>query len=146
MTKETKMGFEGVLMHGAAGGTPSTVIENCRDVTVSYSPEKGDTSVRGDGSGPGVNSSRIVAISHTLSFQMLNKENDASLTSLLTHAAAGTPIALYAKDRSDGSGPDFDYTLEVSNGQPYKGEQTFDFTAEPTDEAGRDPAVGSNWT
>ena len=145
MTKETKMGFEGVLMHGTAGSPADTKITNCRDVTISFSPEKGDTSVRGTGAGPGVNSSRIVAISHTLSFQMLNKSDDSSLDDLLTAAAAGTPIALLANDYDGGSGPDFDYTLEVSNGQPYKGEQTFDFTAEPTDEAGRDPAVASNW-
>lgn len=145
MAKETKMGFEGILYYGVAGSTASTQITNCRDVTLSYTPEKGDTTVRGDGSGPVVNSSRVVAIGHTLSFNMVNKSDDSTLAALLAAAAAGTPVALRGKDYSSGKGPDFDYTLEVSNGQPFKGEQTFDFTAEPTDESGRDPELANLW-
>ncbi len=143
MAKETKMGFEGVLYHGTAGSTASTQITNARDITIADSPEYGDTSVRGDGTGPGVNSQRVVAISHTLEFNMVNKSDDTALTALRTAAAAGTPIALRGKDYSSGKGPDFDYVLEVSNGQPYKGEQTFDFTCTPTDEEGRDPVVAN---
>jgi len=145
MAKETKMGFEGVLNYGAAGSTASTPLTNCRDVTYTFTPEKGDTSVRGDGTGPIVNSSRVVAIAHSLTFNMVNKSDDSSLAALLVAAAAGTPVALRGEDYSGGKGPDFDYTLEVSNGQPYKGEQTFDFTAEPTDESGRDPALANLW-
>jgi hypothetical protein len=141
MSKETKMGFEGLLYYGVAGSTGATQITNARDITIAYTPEKGDTTVRGDGSGPVVNSSRVVAIAHTLSFQMVNKSDDTTLTALLTAAAAGTPVALRGKDYTAGKGPDMDYTLEVSKGQPYKGEQTIDFTCEPTDESGRDPAL-----
>jgi len=143
MSKETKMGFEGLLYYGVAGSTAATQITNARDITLSFTPEKGDTTVRGDGSSPVVNSGRVVAIDHTLSFQMVNKSDDATLTALLTAAAAGTPVALRGKDYSAGKGPDFDYILEVSKGQPYKGEQTIDFTCTPTDEEGRDPVLAN---
>lgn len=145
MAKETKMGFEGLLYHGTAGSSAGTVITNCRDVTIGYTAEKGDTSVRGDGSGPIVNSSRVVAIDHTLNFNMVNKSDDTDLDALLTAFAAGTPIAIKGKAFSGDKGPDFDYILEVSNGQPYKGEQTFDFVCTPTDESGRDPVLANLW-
>lgn len=143
MSKETKMGFEGLLYYGAAGSTAATQITNARDITIGHGLEKGDTTVRGNGSGPVVNSSRVVAIDHSLSFQMVNKSDDATLTALLTAAAAGEPVALRGKDHSAGKGPDFDYILEVSKGQPFKGEQTVDFTCTPTDEAGRDPELAN---
>jgi hypothetical protein len=61
------------------------------------------------------------------------------LEALRVAAAAGTPVALRGLDYTAGKGPDFDYNLEVSNGQPVNGEQTLQFTAEPTEEGGRIP-------
>lgn len=145
MSKETKMGYEGVLKYGVAGSSGATPITNCRDVAYTFVPEKGDTSVRGDGSGPIVPSSRVVAIAHKLTFNMVNKSDDATLTAILTAAVAGTPVALRGVDFDGGKGPDFDYTIEVNAGQPFKGEQTFDFTCEPTDESGRDPVLAQLW-
>lgn len=139
--KNTKMGFEGLLYYGVAGSTAATQITNARDITIGYTLEKGDTTVRGDGSGPVVNGARVTAIDHTLSFQCVNKADDTTLTALLTAAAAGTPVALRGIDYTAGKGPDMDYILEVSKGQPYKGEQTIDFTCTPTDEATRVPAL-----
>lgn len=143
--KVTKMGFEGKLYYGVASTTAATLIENCRDIVIGYTPEKGDTSKRGDGAGPIVDSSRVVSISHNVTFNMINRSDDTVLAALLAAAAAGSPVALRGKDHTAGKGPDFDYTLAVSNGQPYKGEQTFDFTAEPTDEAGRVPVLANLW-
>jgi hypothetical protein len=142
-TKNTKMGFEGELYYGVAGQTAATKITNCRDVTIGIDPEKGDTTTRGDGSGPVVNSSRVVALSASLEWTMVNKADDTTLAALLAAAASGTPVALRGKDYAAGKGPDMDYTLAVQNGQPYKGEQTYQFTAEPTDEAGRTPTIAS---
>lgn len=142
-TKNTKMAFEGQLYYGVAGATAATLITNCRDVTIGIDPERGDTTVRGDGTSPAVNSSRVVALSASLEWTMLNKADDTTLAALLAAAAAGTPVALRGKDYAAGKGPDMDYTLAVQNGQPHKGEQTYQFTAEPTDEAGRTPAVAS---
>ena len=143
MPKKTKMGFEGLLYYGAAGSTASTLITNARDINISDTPEKGETSVRGDGTGPILNSSRVVAITHNLTFTMVNKSDDTTLAALLTAGAGGTPVALRGKDYDANKGPDFDYTLEVGKGQPYKGEQTIDFTCEPTDEADRSPILAN---
>ena len=61
-----------------------------------------------------------------------------------TQQPASPPRALTSYTRRDDRrGPDFDYTLEVSNGQPVKGEQTYEFTASPTDEAGREPVLAN---
>lgn len=141
--KNTKMGFEGLLYYGVAGATGATQITNSRDITISNTLEKGSTTVRGDGSGPVLNAERVTAQTHQLTFQMVNKADDTTLTALLTAAAAGTPVALRGKDYAAGKGPDFDYILEFSNGQPYKGEQTYDFTCSPTDEADRIPTLAN---
>lgn len=145
MAKTSKMGFEGRLLYGLAGSTAATLLENTRDITLAFVPEKGETTVRGDGTGPVVNASRVVAISQTLTFNMTNKSDDASLAAMLAQMALGEPIALHGEDHSSGKGPDFDYTIETSVGQPYKGEQTIDFTCEPTDEAGRTPVLANLW-
>lgn len=143
MAKETKMGFEGKLYYGAAGATAATLIERVRDVTIGLTPTKANTEARGDGSGPVVESQRVVSIAASIQFTMVHNTADTALSALLAAAAAGTPIALRGKDHVAGKGPDFDYILEVSNGQPVKGEQTYEFTASPTDEAGREPVLAN---
>lgn len=141
--KNTKMAFEGVLYRGTAGTTAATQITNHRDCTIDNTLTKADTTVSGTGAGPSMESSRVTSIAHQLTFTLLNKIDDASLTALRTVAAAGTPIALRGKDYSSGKGPDFDYTVEESHGRPFKGEQTFQFTCTPTDEADRDPVIAN---
>jgi len=142
MSKETKMGFEGVLWYGAAGSTATTTqLVNARDITFPRMSEKGDTTVRGDGSGPVVNSSRVTAIDFSITFLMLIKSDDTALEALRVAEAAGTPVALRGLDFAAGKGPNMDFILEASQGMPYKGEATIEFTATPTDESGRDPAV-----
>jgi hypothetical protein len=146
MAKETKMAFEGRLLYGAAGSTASTLLENVRDVTVSWTKTTGDTTPRGDGTGPPVGSARVTRIDITIEFNMLNKSDDASLTAMLTAMAAGTPVALRGEAYTSGNGPDFDFILDVKNGQPRNGEQTYDFSAEATDESGRVPVLANLYT
>ena len=143
MVKETKMSFEGLLYYGTAGTTASSELLNVRDVTINTTPQKGDTTVKGDGTAPPVSSSRVVQIDHTLEFTMLNKSDDTFRAAMLVKAAAGEPVALRGKDHTAGKGPDFDYTLDVTNGRPWGGEQTYQFSCEPTDEAGRDPILAN---
>jgi len=142
-TKNTKMAFEGLLYYGTAGSTADTLIENAREKTFKLDKETGDTSVSGDGTGPSVNSSRVTALSCSIEWSMVNRADDTTLTALLTAAAAGTPVALRGKDYSSGKGPDMDFVLSVELGQPFKGEQTYKFSAEPTDEAERAPALAN---
>lgn len=127
------MGFEGKLYYGAAGSTASTEITNCRDVKVGLGTDKGDTTGRDSGSPP-IETMRVTVRKMTLTFTMLNKASDTTLAALLSAAMAGTAVALRGKSNSSGLGPDADFILDVDNGQPLKGEQTYDFTATPTEE------------
>jgi hypothetical protein len=134
-----KMGFEGKLYYGVAGSTASTELTNSRDITISTDPERGETTIRGAGTSPPLKTERVTAIALSIDFAMLNDPTDSSLTALRTAAAAGSPVALRGKDYSSGKGLDGDFTLSEKLGKPYKGEQTFDFTATPTNESGREP-------
>lgn len=133
----TKMGFESLLYYGTAGSTAATLITNCRDVNHQKEPEYGDTSVKGSGSSPVVVSQRVTAIKHTLTWQMTNKPSDTTLSALLAAQQTGGGVALKYLTHSGGTGVDADFVLSVQNGAPYKGEQTFDFTAVVTEDYNR---------
>jgi hypothetical protein len=60
----------------------------------------------------------------------------------LAAAAAGNPVALKTRDYMGGRGWDGDFELSMENGQPYRGEQTYKFTATPSDASARVPT----WT
>lgn len=141
MSKETKMAFEGLMYYGTAGSTATNLLTNIRDVTITQSTQKGDTTPRGSGSSPPVGSQRITRADIQLQFTMLNRSDDTYLAAMLAAAAACTPVALRGKDHSSGKGPDMDFILAVENGQPVNGEQTYKFTADPTEESGRTPAI-----
>jgi hypothetical protein len=70
-----------------------------------------------------------------LTFVMLNRDSDTSLTTLLAAAYAGTPVALRTRDKAAGKGYDGDVILKVKHGKPLRGEQTFEFSAEANDDA-----------
>jgi len=128
-----KMGFEGKIYYGAIGSTAETEITNSRDIAYSIDPEKGDTTVRGSGSSPPINTERVTALGISIEWTMLRR-TDATLESLLAAAIAGTGVAIRTKDFSSGKGFDGDCSLGVKLGKPLKGEQTYQFTATPTDE------------
>ena len=131
------MGFEGKLYYGTAGSTGATQLTGARDITITYGHSKGPTNGRGDGSAPPIKHERVTERTVEIKFTMVNNTADASLASMRTAAAAGTPIALRGIDYTAGKGPDGDFTLDMENGQPLAGEQTVNFTATPTDESGR---------
>jgi len=128
------MGFEGELYYGAAGATASTKITNSRDITEDFGNEKGNTTVRGDGSAPPIRTQRVTERTYSLNWQMTEKSNDATLTALKAAVAAGTPVAIRTKSYSSGTGVDGDMILSMQTGKPLNGEQTIDFTAEPNDD------------
>lgn len=137
----TKMGFEGELYYGTAGTTAATKITNVTDESISIDPEKAGTTIRGTGSAKPINTEQVVAISWQAEWTMLNKTDDNTLEALRVAATAGDPVALRMKDYSSGKGYDGDVTLAVKHGKPLKGEQTYVFTATPTDESGRAPQI-----
>ena len=135
-----KMGFEGLLYYGAAGSTAATLLENTRDITVTYDVERGDTTVRGDSSVPPIKTADVTARMVNIEFVMINDITDTAFAALKTACAAGTGVALRGKDYASGSGPDADYTLGMSAPWPLAGEQVVTFTAEPSRSYGRAPS------
>jgi len=133
----TKMGFESLLYYGTAGSTAATLITNCRDVNHKKEPEFGDTSIKGAGTSPVTISQRVTAMKHTLTWQMTNKPADTTLAALIAAQATGGGVALKYLTHSGGTGVDADFVLSIENGAPYKGEQTFDFTAVVTEDYDR---------
>lgn len=133
------MGFEGLLYYGVAGSTGATLLENCRDITVTGDVGRGNTTVRGDGTSPPIETGDVTSIKLGIEFVMLNSKTDAALEALKAAAAAGTAVALRGKDYSAGKGPDGDFTLSQSKPWPLDGEQVITFTGEPTRGYGRAP-------
>ena len=130
----TKMGYEGILYIGTAGSTASSQVLNCVDLDYDVQPGRGDTTVRGDGTSPPIETSRVTSLKSTITWKMLNKTTDTFLTAMVAAARTGAAVAIRTKSYSSGLGYDGDCTLSVKNGAPLKGEQTFEFTAEATDE------------
>jgi hypothetical protein len=135
----TYMGFEGKIFSGTAGSEALTELLNTRDITINSDHERGETTVRGDGTRPPRKTERVTVIVSSIEWEMTNKSGDTALADLLAAEALGEAVALRLKDHAAGKGFDGDVTLTKTHGKPYKGEQTYRFTGTPTDEAGRDP-------
>lgn len=136
-----KMGFEGMLYYGAAGATASTLIENCKDITISRDVERGNTTVRGDSSVAPIETEHVSLRKLSIEFTMLNDSTDATLEALRVAVATGAAVALRGKDYSAGKGPDADFTLSQSDPWTLNGEQAITFTAVPTRGNGRTPQI-----
>lgn len=137
-----KMGYESLLYYGAAGATAATAITNCRDVSYNITPQTAPTTTKGAGSSPPIETVRVVGRQAQLTWTMLDKSDDSTLTALRAAAAAGTTVALRYIPHSGGTGFDGDVVLQCENGAPLAGEQTFNFTATPNDDD-RTPALNS---
>jgi hypothetical protein len=128
------MGYEGKFYYGTAGATANLLVENVVDLNYDKDPERGNTTIRGDGSAPPIVTSRVTGLKPTITWKMINRTADAALTAFRAAAATGAALALRTKDHSTGKGFDGDMTLSEKEGQPLHGEQTFEFTAEATRE------------
>lgn len=137
-----KMGYEALLYYGAAGSTAATQITNSRDIKYGTTPKTGETTVRGAGSSPPITTKRVVGFDVQITWQMVDKSDDTTLTALLAAARTGAPVALRYLPHTAGTGFDGDVVLTVDNGAPLAGENTFDFTAEPNDD-NRTPLMNS---
>lgn len=136
---DVKMGFEGMLYYGVAGSTASTLLENCKDITVSRDVERGNTTVRGDSSVAPIETEHVTLRKIQIEWSMINDATDTSLEALRTAATTGAGVALRGKDYSSGKGPDGDFTLSMSEPWTLAGEQVLTFTATPTRSYGRSP-------
>ena len=136
-----KMGFEGEIYYGAAGATAATLLTNIRDENYDFDHGSGDTTIRGDGTAPPVETGRVTSRKVTLGWNMTNDPTDTALAALLTAAYGGTPVAIRTKDRAAGKGFDGDVYLKVKHGKPLKGEQTYDFSVDIVTRENRAPQL-----
>lgn len=141
-TPVKKMGFEGKLYYGTGGAQASTEVTNCRDVQYDNDLETADTTTRGSGSPP-IETGRPVRRTVSLSWTMLMKSDDTTLTALLAAARNGTVIALRVLPYSGGAGLDADAYIGCANGQPINGEQTVVFTLKKLEDADRAPILNA---
>jgi hypothetical protein len=133
------MGFEGQIFRGTAGTTASTQMTSATDVSIDITRETAKTTKRGNGTSVPMTTERVVAITHQITFSLLNVHGESHLAALIAAASAGTPISLRLKDYAAGKGFDGDVTLDCKDSMNLAGEQTKEFTASPTDEKGRLP-------
>lgn len=138
-----KQGFEGLLYYGAAGATATTLLQNCKDITLSQDVERGNTTVRGDSTTPPIETQDVTIRKMQIEFTMINDITDTSFAALNTAAGSGAGVALRLKDYASGKGPDADFTLSKSAPFPLNGEQAVTFTAVPSRAYGRSPTM---WT
>jgi hypothetical protein len=129
-----KMGFEGLIYYGVQGAEGTTLINNSRDITESFDIGEGDTTERGAGTSPPIETSRVTSRKYGIEWQMLNKTSDTTLAALIAAAVAGTPVAIRTKSHATGKGYDGDMNVKFKKGIPLKGEQTLDFTGTPNDD------------
>lgn len=134
-----KMGFEGMLYYGAPGATATTLLENCQDIKIDRSVERGKTTVRGDSTVPPVETEDVVLRMVGIEFTMIHDTTDTAFAALMDHVADGTGCALRGKSHSAGKGPDADFTLSASEPWPLGAEQAVTFTASPSRSYGRAP-------
>src|SRR5690349_17093288 len=114
----TKMGFEGKIYYGTAGVTGATLLENVKDASYNFEPEKGNTTVRGDGSAPPVDTEDVTIRKFTIEWTMINDTTDTALEALRVAAYSGAGVAIRMKDNAAGKGYDGDATLAVQHGEP----------------------------
>lgn len=130
----TKAGYEGQLFYGTAGAQAATQVTNCEDLNYDNEVEKVTITTRGQGGQPPVETEKVVVIKAQVTWSMMMQPNDATLTSLITAARTGAPVAIRTRAFSTGKGYDGDCVLTVSHEMTLKGQSKFNFTATPNDE------------
>lgn len=138
-----KVGYEALLYYGAAGATAATQITNSRDIKYAVTPSVGDVTVRGAGSTPPIKTGRTTGLDATLSWTMLDKSDDTTLTALRAAANSGSPVALRYIPHTGGTGLDADCIISCDNGAPLNGEQTFDIAIVALNDDNRVPLLNS---
>jgi hypothetical protein len=128
------MGFEGRVKYGPPGSRATTLLEEERESTENFEPERGDTTAKGSHNSPPVKTSRVSVIGYTVEITILNNTSDPALDAFKTAAATGDALAIRMEDYENGKGFDGDCTFGMSNPYPLNGEQVITFTGEPTRE------------
>lgn len=137
----SKSGYHGRLFYGTAGSTAATQVTNCVDLDYTTEPTKAPTTVRGAGTSVPIETEDVVALKASVTWNMVLKDDDATLVLLIAAARTGAAVALRTRSYATGLGYDGDMTLSVKNGMALNGQNTFDFVGTPTDSSGRAPQL-----
>lgn len=136
------MGFEGLAYYGVAGSTASTAITDTADISENLDMDTGNTTIRGDGSVPPIETEDVTIRKISFEIAFLLRSSDTVLEAMRVAAAAGSAIALRTKDYAAGKGYDGDVIVKtMAHSKPLRGEQTVGFTLTPTRSAGRTPQL-----
>ncbi|WP_254512855.1 hypothetical protein [Anatilimnocola floriformis] len=138
---EQKMGFEGQIFYGVAGNTAGSLIPETRDMSMTYSTDKGNTTARNAAGTIPIETERVTTRKWQFDFNMLSVPGNEVQAAILAASYAGSPIAFRSKDFAAGKGYDGDVIIEHKLGKPLRGEQTYDVTVKPTRSAGREPVL-----
>jgi len=138
-------GYKGLVYIGAAGATGATQITNSdADIKVDYEQGTDDSTTRGTGENPPIETVGIVSIKiNSVEFSCKVRETDANVETLMTALAAGDGLAFRTQHHSSGKGFDGDGYFKAALGQPLKGMSTLTVTVTPTDDYGRTPSLWS---
>lgn len=134
-----RMGYEGIVYYGAAGVTAATQLLNVRDFNEDGTNSRGNTTVRGDSSGPPADTESVTKRVKNIEVTVVFDSTDASVIAMINHANAGTAFALRSKSHASGTGFDGDVTAEVSRPYPLEGEQVVTFQCHPSLDGARAP-------
>jgi hypothetical protein len=135
-----KKGWQGRVFSGTAGSTAATLLENTKDMSETKDTDKSNTTVRGQGLVPPVETESTSIRKWSFEWTMVNRASDTALEAIRTAEATGTPIALRTRDAVDGKGYDGDVNISSTHGMPLNGEQTLVFTATPNNDL-REPQL-----
>jgi phage head maturation protease len=130
-----RMGFEGILLWGAAGGTASTALSLVRDASYNVSPVYGDTSDRSTL----CNLSDVAGFDFELQFEVSNHDGNAFIAAARAAAVTGEALAFRTRDRAAGWGVDADFCIRLEENQALRDAQRIRIIATPTDKNGRIP-------
>ena len=133
-----RMGFEGILLWGAAGATAATPLTIARDVGYRFEPTEADVSDRGSK----IELTDVAMVKFAIDFEINNQDADPFIAALRIAAATGGAIALRTRDKTAGWGVDGDFIVGDDESQPLKDAQRLRVVCKPTDKAGRLPIWG----
>ncbi|HJS06194.1 MAG TPA: hypothetical protein VJ809_00995 [Pirellulales bacterium] len=133
-----RMGFEGILLWGAAGATAATPLSIARDMGYRFEPTEADVSDRGSK----IELTDVAMVKFAMDFEINNQDTDPFIAALRIAAATGGAIALRTRDKTAGWGVDGDFIVGDDESQPLKDAQRLRVVCKPTDKAGRLPVWG----
>jgi phage head maturation protease len=130
-----RMGFEGILLWGSAGGTAGTALSLVRDASYNVSPVYGDTSDRSTL----CNLSDVAGFDFELQFEVNNHDGNSFIAAARAAAVTGEALAFRTRDRAAGWGVDGDFCIRLEENQALRDAQRIRIIATPTDKNGRIP-------